>query len=244
MGAKNTSSAVMHQRAQGEVASDTPEQRLFRQLNFFPTPPWAARAGAELVRFLDPAARSVSEPACEMGHMSITLREYFQEVRATDVYPYWQHGGPHDHQMSQRDYLAGVEENECDWMITNPPFAYAADFVRQGVLQARRGVAVLCRLAFLESEDRYPLLFRSEHPLSHVAYFVGRVPMVLGRWDPSASSATAYAWFIFDKQWPKLRAPELVAIPPGTKKRLSRPSDVRLFANKEPGPLFGAAPDA
>jgi hypothetical protein len=238
---QNTSSAVMAQRAPAQVEADDDLQRLYRKLDFYPTAPWAARAGAEIVKFIDPTARVISEPACGMGHMSIPLREFFREVRATDVYPYWQQGVPHDHRMAGRDYLGGVEKDEVDWMITNPPFAYAADFVRQGLLQARRGVAVLCRLAFLESADRYPLHFRCEHPLSHVVYFVERVPMTLGRWDPNASTATAYAWFIYDKEYTKLRGPELMAIPPGTKARLSKPSDIRDFANKEPAPLFEGA---
>jgi hypothetical protein len=51
------------------------------ELDYFPTPPWAARAGAELIKRLDPAARSCWEPACGQGHMAHGLADYFAEVR-------------------------------------------------------------------------------------------------------------------------------------------------------------------
>jgi hypothetical protein len=120
----------------------------------------------------------------------------------------------------------------------NPPFEPAADFIRNALLEARRGVAVFARLAFMESAARYHMLWQAEPGLSHVAFFVERIALGLGRWDPNLRSATAYAWFFFDKQWPRLRAPELIAIPPGTKLRLTKPDDVRRFARSKPAPLL------
>jgi hypothetical protein len=164
--------------------------------------------------------------------MAEPLREFFPEVHATDI---------HDFGRGYRtiDFFDGsaMLEPLCDWIITNPPFSRAEAFVRAGLLSVRRGVAVLCRLAFLESAERYPLFFKSEHGLSHLAYFVERVPMTIGRWDPKASSATAYAWFIFDKQSSKLRAPELVAIPP-CRLRLTKRGDAERFGIRQHSPLF------
>jgi len=224
--------AVMAQCGPKVIEGDDPVTARNRKLEFFPTWPWATRAGAELVKFLDPRAREVLDPCCGEGHMAMVLTEYFASVRASDVYDYG-YG-------SSRDYLdpnrRGV--NACDWVIMNPPFEPAAEFIRRALLEARRGVAVFARLAFLESEARYSLLWRGEHPLSHVACFVERVPLVLGRLDPVARSATAYAWFFFDKEWPQLRAPELMAIPPGTKRRLTKPDDARRFVRSGPAPLF------
>ena len=42
-------------------------------LEFFPTPPWAARAGGELIRQLDPEAVNCWEPACGAGSHGPTL---------------------------------------------------------------------------------------------------------------------------------------------------------------------------
>lgn len=43
-------------------------------LDFFPTPPWATRAGVEIIRAIDPEARDVCDPACGEGHMAAKVR--------------------------------------------------------------------------------------------------------------------------------------------------------------------------
>ena len=66
---------------------------------------------------------------------------------------------------------------------------------RPGLLE---GVAMLTRTVFLESCGRYVRLF-SEMPLTKFAQFVERVPMVNGRLDPKASTATGSAWLVGEK---------------------------------------------
>jgi hypothetical protein len=242
-GRENKSTAVMAQRAPSNVESDSAQTKLFRALDFYPTPPWAARAGAELVKFLDPQAKTVWEPACGAMHMAGPLAEFFSIVRSSDIHDFGvepdTHGCPFKYDFLKEGQSPIVN---VDWIITNPPFLKAAEFVKRGLEVATHGVAVLCRLSFLESAARYPLFFKSKHPLSHVAYFVERVPMQLGLWNPKGSTATAYAWFIFHKKWPSEdRAPEIMAIPPGTRARLTRPDDVRRFAHVQPMPLFEGA---
>jgi uncharacterized protein YodC (DUF2158 family) len=73
--------------------------------------------------------------------------------------------------------------DDIDWIVTNPPFAPAAEFVRVGLQRARRGVAILARASFLESAGRYPLFF-GEARLAAYAPYIERVPMVLGRLGP------------------------------------------------------------
>lgn len=211
-------------------------------LDYFPTPPWAARAGGELIRSLDPTPGACWEPACGEGHMAYGLKDYFDEVQASDIFPYG-YGGVVD--------FLDAPPRRADWVVTNPPFKLGTEFVRTAWPRARRGVAMLLRLAFLEGGARHTM-FTCDCPLSLVAPFAERVPMVKGRWDPEASSATAYAWFIWIKQpvineagerglaasklWPMLRW-----IPPGTKERLSRPDDARVFGESGAGPLFAGA---
>lgn len=205
-------SAVMAMRAPTDPAD----------LDYFPTPPWAARAGGELIKRLDPQARSCWEPACGEGHMAHGLADYFDWMRASDVHPY--RSG-----QTVFDFLGPIASpwgESLDWIVTNPPFNRAVDFVRIGHQRARRGVAMLVRLAFLEGVKRHQLLY-GEHPVTVVAPFSERVPMVKGRWDPEASSATAYAWFIWIKGIPP--GPRLEPIGPGTRKRLQREGDLALF---------------
>ena len=87
---------------------------------------------------------SCLEPACGAGHMSKTLEEYFGEVTSYDAFSYGF--------SSVRDFLADPHEpRSFDWVITNPPFRLAEDFVLRSLSIARQGVAILARTVFLES---------------------------------------------------------------------------------------------
>lgn len=240
-------SAVMAQRGPLEIAREDPRTALMRRLELFPTPPWAVRAGAEIVRRLDPGAASVWEPCCGLGHMASALRESFPMVSASDVHD-WGWGG----QDAVCDFLSPDAEDlgvEVDWVITNPPFTQAAEMVRLGLQRARRGVAVLQRLQWLGSGRRHDLFFGAE-PLSLAATFFERPAHHLGRWEPNGSTATDYAWFVWLKPEAlveaALRQPGItaasgylgVAIPPGTRDRLTRADDARLWGAAGDAPLF------
>ena len=237
--------AVMAAHAPQTVEADSERQALHRRLNYFPTPPWATRALVELLDRLDPEAQYVWEPACGEGHMAYVLREAFN-VHATDIHD---HGSEHQNGFPL-DFLSAEADavTEADWVVSKPPFSLAAQFVETGLRRARRGVAMLCRLSWFETVERHPLFF-GQTPLAVFAPFFERVPMVLGKWDPRASSATAYAWFIWftpqaTPSWlTELRAGGLaqavtIAIPPGTKARLTRPDDARLFGARGDAPLL------
>ena len=238
--------SVMASHAGQVVKGDDAQTALYRELNFFPTPPWAARAGGELVRMLDPMARTVREPACGRMHMAGPLGETF-DVTASDIHDY---GG-----NDVMDFLAPpgrVDMDrvhlhaQTDWVITNPPFAKAEAFAARGLKVATRGVALLCRLAFVESVGRHPLMTRKA--LS--APFSERVPMQMGSWDPDLSSATAYAWFFWMQPEALKTSPARGAIeaawrmgctlerliPPGTCERLTRADDRVVYAGETPDP--------
>lgn len=206
-------------------------------LDFFCTPPWSTRALCEHVIFpdCDKASEalakdwSVWEPAAGEGHMSRVLAEYFHPVFASDVHDY---GHPLDAVGSFVGIGADIVRHQADWIVTNPPFNLALEFALTGLDQARRGVALLVRTAWLEGGDRYRTLFEVQPP-STVALFAERVPMVKGRWDPKASTATSYAWVI----WRTRNTQEetrLVWIPPGRRQALTHPDDVARFANTRP----------
>lgn len=219
-------------------------------LDIFPTPPWATRALIE--RVLMPEIfrgeplhilreRVVWEPSCGKGHMAIPLAEYFGHVRATDVHD-WGYGDRRD-----LDFLsvpaslpgdfpaAGVDRPH--WIIMNPPFVLAEQFVAKALRIATEGVAVFLRLAFVEGEERYENVWS---PFAHrprlVAPFAERVPIIEEVWDPEASSATAYAWFVFLTKQP---APAdqatipMMLIPPGMEKRFTLLSDRPLMSPGE-----------
>lgn len=224
----------------GHTAVMASRDRSADGLDYFPSPPWSARAGAEIIAALDPGVWKVWEPACGGGHMAHGLADYFGPPFCSDLGDY---GWPDAH-VTGLDFLTpeAGDLGEFDWIITNPPFVLGDAFVRTAWARARRGVAMLLRLAFLEGGARHKLLYE-DCPLTIVAPFSERVPMVKGRWDPEASSATAYAWFI----WLKPEAGSLVGspcvrpIPPGTRARLHRASDIVRFNGEADAPLFEAA---
>jgi hypothetical protein len=207
---QNTSYAVMAQRIDAQDSLDD-----------FPTPPWATRALIEYVLCGKKRVRSQTclEPACGAGHMAKVLSEYLGKVRASDIHP---HG-----YGDVRDFLATPHEtNSVDWVITNPPFRLGEDFTSLALTVARRGVAMLTRTVFIESVGRYDRLF-SVSPPSHFAQFTERVPMVKGRLDRRASTATGYCWLVWDKE--SSHGTELVWIPP-CRKALERDDDYELPA--------------
>jgi hypothetical protein len=202
---QNTSHAVMAQRAE-----------LKNSLDDFPTPPWATRALVEHAIHSKHVLTSLNclEPACGRGHMSVTLSEYFNEVLSSDVFDYG--FGP------VADFLkSNYEPQSVDWVITNPPFRLGEEFIRKSVAIARRGVAMLTRTVFIESVGRYERVFKVNPP-SRFAQFTERVPMVKGRIDKKASTATGYAWLVWELD--RLGSSEVVWIPP-CRKALERDGD-------------------
>jgi hypothetical protein len=196
-------------------------------VNFFPTPPWAARAGGELIRRLDPQARTCWEPACGAGHMAHGLADYFDVVHASDKFLY---DGNALFDFADRCVSPPVE---ADWIVTNPPFDHISDFVELGYKRARRGLALLMRGGVLEGQGRH-LLLTNIAPLTWFAPFSERVPMFKQRWDPKKSTASFYAWFVWQKtrRGRRAAAPQILWIPPGSKARLQRPSDMAFAASE------------
>jgi hypothetical protein len=218
--------AVMAQRREPPTA-----------LDFFPTPPWATRA---LFQYVLPElgieeVGRVREPACGAGHMVGVIAEFTPEpVIASDIFDY----GCGAELMDFLDERQAAS-SRADWIITNPPFKPADRFALRALDLARVGVALLLRTQWLESEDRYFSIFR-DRPPTLFAPFVERVPMLRGRWDPEASTATSYSWFVW-VQGAEPRAP--FWIPPGCRASLTRPDDRRRFAAASSDvPLFSPRP--
>jgi hypothetical protein len=185
----------------------------------FPTPPWATRALFENV--LDDTNELTTlcclEPACGAGHMARVLKEYFGQVRCSDAYDY----GYGDVQ----DFLTYLHApKSVDWIITNPPLRLAEPFIVRALSLARVGVAILARTVFLESVGRYVALFRDNPPMK-VAQFTERVPMVKGRLDITATTATSYAWFVWQLGMRSISTSTGLRWVPPCRKQLERNDD-------------------
>lgn len=211
--AQNTSHAVMAQR-----------HEVHDSLDDFPTQPWAPRALCEhVLPSADLGSRSVWEPACNRGHMVRPLQEYFRRVYASDIHDY---GFQCDGQERVVDFLMPFSASPCmdangvDWIITNPPFRLAEQFIERASHLAKVGFAMIVRTSFLEGVGRYTNLF-SKNPPSLIAQFSERVPMVKGRLTATGSTATAYCWLVWIDGEPNTR---FVWIPP-CRRQLEREGD-------------------
>jgi hypothetical protein len=196
----------------------------------FPTPVFATRAFVSRVlmpRYPNLKDQSVWEPSCNRGYMSRPLAEYFGQVFSSDLYDYGWYG-----QNANYDFLGDLPNpfDGVDWVITNPPFSMAEAFVQKALSVAKVGVAVIVRSVFLEGSGRYTRLFKSNPP-QIIAQCVERVPMVKGRFDPKASTATAYSWLVWEKHG--RRDPQFVWIPP-CRKAMERDGDADLFGCPPP----------
>lgn len=183
-------------------------------LDDFPTPPWATRALLEFIGQDFELKKQVAwEPAANRGFMLRTLAEVFGTAYGSDIADYGDGHPIHDFLSDQ--YLPNAPEP--DWIISNPPFRTAAKFAEIAIGLAPNS-ALFCRLQWLEGAKRYRQLWEFMPP-SYVLVFADRVPLVRGRYDPQVSSATAYAWFIWNIEH-AYSNPILHWIPPGTRRRL------------------------
>jgi len=172
---------------------------------------------------------TVWEPACGEGHMAEVLRERAIGVLPSDIYDYGRGYAVLDFLNSEKD------DDPPDWIITNPPFSGECDralaFANHALdLAAKRGVALLVSLQWLEGHARHRELFGPKPP-SIIAIFSERVNLVEGRWDPDGSKPMAYAWVIWYRRQVDLGlGARMVWIPPGSRERLTKPDDRARFA--------------
>jgi hypothetical protein len=134
------------------------------------------------------------EPACGPGAIVRVLRAAGHEVIGGDLIDY----GDPTH-FYGRDFLMERKVPEgCEAIVTNPPFKLAEEFVAHA-LQLCPRVAMLLRLAFLESERRCEIL--EGCGLARVHVFRKRLPMMhRAEWQgPKVNSGMAFAWFCWDR---------------------------------------------
>lgn len=208
---QNISHAVMAQRHEADDSLDD-----------FPTQPWGSRALCKHV--IDVGGKTVLEPAANRGYMARPLAEFAGAVFASDVHDYGAGYTVHDF---LQPYLPREFDRPIDWVLTNPPFRLAQQFIERGLSIAGEGVAVLVRTSFIESVGRYQNLF-SNRPPQVVAQFTERLPLVKGRVDRRASTATSYCWLVWHVGSKEGRT-RLIWIPP-CRAKLERDSDYPVAA--------------
>ena len=96
------------------------------------------------------------EPACGSGAMTEVMLNRGYGVLGTDLYP-------QDPGIAGEDFLKS--RNPCNWIITNPPFSKATEFITHA-LELGKPCAFLLKSQFWHAKSRLDL-FR-ENPPSYV----------------------------------------------------------------------------
>ncbi len=166
--------------------------------DFFPTPKGVTRAFIEACPLPDGLW---CEPGVGDGHIieAVGPREGWVTF---DIRPVAVPALSDFHE--QCDFLQHDESIRFDVIIGNPPFYLAEEFVRKA-LRCATHVAMLLRLAFLESRRREA--FHAEYPAD--VYVLSRRPSFLAN---GATDSSAYAWFVWGPgrggRWSLLKTPE------------------------------------
>ena len=147
----------------------------------YATPEWATQALLNKEVF----SQTIWEPACGDGAIVEVLKDNGYGVLATDI----QNGEDFFEQESQQMDI-----------ITNPPFNQAEKFIWHALEVGGNKVAMFLKLSFLESEGRKKLF--EETPLETVYVFRKRVNLYpYGEEKPKNSGTTAYAWYVWNKNY-------------------------------------------
>jgi len=168
--------------------------------DFFPTPPAVTRAFVDACPLPDGLW---CEPCVGNGAIVRAVGDRNPWV-TYDIREVPDHPGVALHHPST-DFLAqDLEPGTFDVIITNPPFYLAEEFVRKALTCATH-VAMLLRLAFLETRRREQL--HAEHPSD--VYVLSRRPSFMAN---GATDSCAYAWFVWGPgrggRWTILKTPE------------------------------------
>ena len=120
--------------------------------DFYPTPPDVTFV---LLNFLDLKPCTIWEPACGDGAMSEVLKYAGHNVLSSDLRYDSGYG------MGGADFLKAESDGSVDWVITNPPFSMAAQFIEKA-LSVTPNVAMLLKSQFWHAKKRQPLF--EKHP--------------------------------------------------------------------------------
>ena len=134
----------------------------------------------------------ILEPACGEGHMSRVLADHGYEVVSRDLA---------DRGFGEvADFLSPENTEWGGDIVTNPPYAFAQDFVEKAlsIIPEGRKVAMFLKLTFLEGKRRASLFDFA--PPARIWVSRSRLKCARnGNFENVGGSATAYAWFVWEK---------------------------------------------
>ena len=158
--------------------------------DYYATEPKATEWLLKLEQFDGP----ILEPACGEGHISEVLTRGGYSVTSRDLI---------DRGYGEMADFLAIDNQEWNGdIVTNPPYAYAQEFVEKAlqIIPEGKKVCMFLKLTFLEGKRRKHLF--STQPPARVWVSCSRLLCAMnGKFDEISSSATAYAWFVWVKGW-------------------------------------------
>lgn len=169
----------------------TPKHERRATGDFYATPAHITKALLAVEKF----EGEIWECCCGEGHISKVLKRAGYKVKSTDLF--------------DRGYGRGGVDflecwDKCDNIVSNPPYidGMGIEFLNHSLLLARRKVAFLFPLNFLETPKRRAFLRHSG--LKTVWVFSQRVAVLkngkLYEQHPRGSTV-CYCWFVFENGW-------------------------------------------
>ena len=151
--------------------------------DFYRTP-WEVTQA--LVDALQLTGKTIWEPACGDGDMASVLSENGNDVIATEL-------RETNYGESGVDFLSSGLQH-CDWIITNPPFNLAVQFIER-CIEFERPFAMLLKSQYWHSKGRLSLF--QKHTPSHVLPLTWRPDFHFGA--KGGSPTMECAWTVWDK---------------------------------------------
>jgi len=156
--------------------------------DFYPTPD----IGTEGLLERELLSKVVWEPACGDGAMSKVIQKYGYSVVSSDIEP---RGFGERMDFLKTTSLLGNAPS----IVTNPPFRIAQEFAEHALELGAIKVCLLCKLAFLEGQERAAWLEQS--PLKRVWVFKKRLTLYRDGVKLKNGGMIAFAWFIWERGW-------------------------------------------
>ena len=159
------------------------------EYDYYATDPKAA----EFLLDIEPELNNIWECACGEGHLAKVFAKVGKLSKATDLIN-------HGYGDEFYDFLI---PNAYAWngdIVTNPPYKYALEFVKQAIKTVawKRKVCMFLKLTFLEGKVRKE--FFKQYPPKTIYVCSSRIKCALnGDFDATGQSAACYAWFVWQK---------------------------------------------
>ena len=154
-----------------------------RKSDFYETPYTLTRKFLDVEYFNKNS--TVCEPACGGGAITRVLKEHWEDDKVTAY-------------DQETNFL--WETGEYDYIVTNPPFSIAFEFIQRAKLVAKSKFALLLPLSYLHGKKRFDEVYSDRTYGLEKVYVFTRYPMLgeaLREDGKYNTGMMVYAWYVW-----------------------------------------------